>query len=48
MPYKKCIENRAWQDRLLNKIFTFAGIAGAASLTIGAYQLYQTYEKFLF
>lgn len=39
MSYKKCIENRAWQDRTLNKTLKFGGFVALCSLTIGAYQI---------
>lgn len=43
MPYKKCIENRAWQDRVLNKVLKIIGVTGVATLTVGAFHLYKTY-----
>ncbi|KAG5678634.1 hypothetical protein PVAND_008290 [Polypedilum vanderplanki] len=44
MPYKKCIENREWQDRVLNKIFTVCSFIGVSSCLLGAIHLYNTYN----
>lgn len=37
MPYKQCIENRAWQDRILNKSLKFCGFVGACAVALGAF-----------
>lgn len=42
MPYKKCIENRAWQDRTLNKAVKFGGFIAICTLTVGAVHVIRT------
>jgi hypothetical protein len=39
MPYKKCIDNRAWQDKTLNKVLKFGTFVAACALTFGAFQV---------
>lgn len=43
MPYKRCIENRAWQNQVLSKAVTFAGVIGACGLAIGAFKVAKTF-----
>jgi kynurenine 3-monooxygenase len=37
MPYKKCIDNRAWQDKTLNNVLKFSGFVAACTVTFGAF-----------
>lgn len=46
MPYKKCIDNRAWQDMIMNRVFKAAGYAASAAGLYGVYHLYNTYKMF--
>jgi kynurenine 3-monooxygenase len=46
MPYKECIDNRAWQDKVLNRIVRVAGYAGTAIGLLGLFQLYTNYRMF--
>jgi hypothetical protein len=39
MPYKKCIENRAWQDRVLNRALIVGGITLSLGLIISGYKV---------
>lgn len=39
MPYKQCTENRAWQDRVLNKMLTLGGFIGACVAALGVYTM---------
>lgn len=48
MPYKKCIENRAWQDRFLSRLIAIGGIGSAALMTVGAYQLFKVYGDIIY
>jgi kynurenine 3-monooxygenase len=45
MPYGKCIENREWQDRVLNKAVVLSGLAAVSSCAIGVYHFYKTYRN---
>lgn len=35
MPYRKCIENREWQNRILSRILLYLGTFGLAGLAVG-------------
>lgn len=37
MPYKKCIENRAWQDKILSKTMKYGGIFIACAFAAGSF-----------
>jgi kynurenine 3-monooxygenase len=39
MPYKKCIDNRAWQDKTLNKALKYGTFVAACALTFGAFKV---------
>lgn len=39
MPYKKCIENRAWQDQMLNNALKYGGFASICVVAAGLYRL---------
>lgn len=42
MPYKKCIDNRAWQDRMLSNAITYGGFIATCGIVVGAFQYYRT------
>jgi hypothetical protein len=42
MPYKKCIDNRAWQDRMLNKTLKLGGFITLCAATVGVYHVVQS------
>jgi len=46
MPYKKCIDNRAWQDKVLNRIVRVAGYTAAAIGLVAVYQIYNNHMMF--
>lgn len=37
MPYKQCVDNRKWQDELLNKTIKFGGVAMVGVAGFGVY-----------
>lgn len=39
MPYKKCIENRAWQDRILSTTLKYGGFVAVCAVAAGAFQI---------
>ena len=39
MPYKQCIENRAWQDGTLTKALKYGGFITIFALGFGTFQL---------
>lgn len=43
MPYKKCIDNRAWQDRTLNQTLKYGGFVAICAVAIGTFQLARSY-----
>lgn len=38
MPYKKCIDNRAWQDKTLNKALKYGGFISVCTVVLGVLQ----------
>lgn len=46
MPYKKCIDNRAWQDKTLNSALKYGGFVSACVLAFGAFHLVRSNNHF--
>lgn len=44
MPYKKCIDNRAWQDKMLNKAMKYGGILLTCITLVGSLKLFKDYD----
>jgi kynurenine 3-monooxygenase len=45
MPYSKCIENKAWQDRLLNKVLTASGVAATVLVAFAINFVHKSYRN---
>lgn len=41
MPYKKCIDNRAWQDCVLNKTLKYGGFVVTCAFAFGAFHIFK-------
>lgn len=44
MPYKKCIENRAWQDRMLSRLINLSGFAAVGLTGFGIFMIKKNFE----
>lgn len=44
MPYKKCIENRAWQDKMLNNAIIYGGFVAVCAISFGAFAARNTID----
>lgn len=44
MPYKKCIDNRAWQDRMLNNALKYGGVILTCITILGSIKLFKDYD----
>lgn len=42
MPYKKCIDNKAWQDRTLDKVLKYGGFVTLCALTFGTFHVVES------
>lgn len=46
MPYKQCIENRAWQDRMLSRLINLSAITAIGFTGIGIYMIKRNFEYY--
>ncbi|CAO1320848.1 unnamed protein product [Diamesa tonsa] len=44
MPYKKCIDNRAWQDKMLNNALKYGGVLLTCITLLGSVKLFKDYD----
>ena len=47
MPYKKCIENRAWQDKKLSQFLVVGGVASVVVVCLAGYKYSDKFSSVL-